>query len=163
MLELSSDFVAAIVRQHRMHYDVAPVHHVDRDGTRRRVGFELHLWGVPPPGVPVQPGCPACRAVHARMEQVARMAIRDGGGPLDWRIGPFAPALYWSPAEPRDEVSLVATGVATDYARGACAEAEEELRGIRERLHAWGACEGRWRETPPEELDRERRRLAAGG
>jgi hypothetical protein len=147
--------LCAIIRRHRMHYDVAPELHFEADGSKRRIGFQLRLCGAHARGSRPQPGCTASRAIHRDLERVADFAIADSGGALKWVRIPFSPALYWAPAERLDEVALLLTGFADDYARGALAETEAALRDVRRRLESVGVCEGRWRDGSGERLPSE--------
>lgn len=144
---------AELGRRHRMHYELEPEVHFERDGAKRRVGIRIRISGAHPRGSAPQPGCTLCRSVHEALQQVADAVLPPVSAAMRWELLPFSPSLYWAPADDADEVSLFVLGMADDYARGVGPAEDADVRALRQRLEALGVCEGRWRKPSRRDLN----------
>jgi hypothetical protein len=132
----------ALVREHRVHFDVGP-EIVFPDGELRKVGFEVRLWAVHPKGARALPGCDKCRGLVRELERIAAAVLPPEGRATRYAVEPFAPALYDSRVVPdADEVCLTLRLVhREEYDRPVDACEERCLKEIRESLKALGVRE----------------------
>jgi hypothetical protein len=96
----------ASARRLHAHYDVEP-EIVVADGARRKVGFQVRLWGVHPKGAGVLPGCSRCRELDRELRRIAAFVVPREERPTRLELEPLRPALYDSSVVPgADEIAL---------------------------------------------------------
>ncbi len=86
-----------LVRQHKVCYEVWPGYHIDREGRKIQIGFELDLIGTHycPEHIP-EPGCAECLKVYDDLKQIALWIIPKEERDSCYEIGIFDAAIHYA-------------------------------------------------------------------
>ena len=68
--------IQELVRRHKVCWEVWPEYHIDREGKRIQIGFELNLIGTHDhPEQIIEPGCPECMKIYEDLNRIAHWII----------------------------------------------------------------------------------------
>lgn len=136
-----------LVKQHKVCWQVWPLHHVDTETGTRAIGYQLELLGThhDPEHTP-DPGCDECVKVYSALDRIARFIMPKEERDSVYRMGIFDHAMRFSPRRRfRKDVELVITiqhrtGLTdpVDACEIRC------LREMEERLRSLGARQNKW-------------------
>jgi hypothetical protein len=90
--------IRELVMQHKVCWEVWPEYHIDRDGKKVQIGFELELLGTHyhPEQSPV-PGCAECVKVYEDLQQLAQWVIPQEQRDSRYKTGIFDASIHYSP------------------------------------------------------------------
>ncbi len=136
-----------LVRHHKVCWEVWPEYHIDREGRKIQIGFELDLFGThyQPEHLP-EPGCEECVRVYDDLKWIAQWILPKEERESCYEIGVFDASIHYSTRRRlRDEVSLVIKIMhregfdrPTDVCEVKC------LNEMEEKLKDLGARKGDW-------------------
>ncbi len=139
-----------LVMQHKVCWEVWPEYHIDRDGKRIQIGFELVLIGTHyhPEQSPV-PGCAECVKVYEDLHQLAQWVIPQEERDSRYKTGLFDASIHYSPQRKfRKDISLeikILHREGFDRPTDACEV--ECLKEMEKKLKELGAQKTNWRDA----------------
>lgn len=97
-----------LVRQHKVCWEVWPEYHIDREGKKIQIGFELELAGTHhEPKEPPKPGCAECVKVYNDLKRIAQWIIPKEERKSRYEIGIFDSSIHFAAKRKfRREVAL---------------------------------------------------------
>jgi hypothetical protein len=144
-----SNRIRELVRRHKVCWEVQPEYHIDREGKKIQIGFELQLTGTHhEPKEPPSPGCPECVKVYSDLLQIAESILPKADRKSRYEISVFDSSIrYSSRRKFRGEMSLsiriLHKGKFDDSTDDCQVECLEEMEG---KLKELGAQKGEWTE-----------------
>ncbi len=142
-----------LVMQHKV---VWLEYHIDRDGKKVQIGFELELIGTHyhPEQSPV-PGCAECVEVYEDIQQLAQWAIPQEERDSRYKTGIFDTSIHHSPRRKfRKDITLAIKILHCEgFDRPADAGEVECLKEMEKKLKELGAQKINWREPTKGRVD----------
>ncbi len=139
-----------IVRQHKVCWEVWPEYHIDREGKRIQIGFELDLMGTHyrPDHIP-EPGCDECVKVYNVLKRIAQWIIPQEERDSCYEIGFFDASIHYaSQRKFRKDVTLSIKILHREgFDRPTDAGEIRCLNEMEEKLEALGAHKKEWTEA----------------
>jgi len=136
-----------LAKQHKVCWDVWPLHHVDPATGMRAVGYQLELLGTHhEPSHTPGPGCDECLQVYKALRQIAEWIMPKEERDSVYRVRMFDHAMRFSQRRGfRKDVELVITiqhraelTAPLDECETRCLqEMEHSLRALGARKHHW--------------------------
>ena len=145
-----SSKIRELIRLHKICWEIWPEYHVDRDGKKVQIGFELDLIGTHyhPEHTP-EPGCAECVKVYDDLKRVAQWIIPEEKRDCPYQIEGFDSSIHYaSQRKNRKDIALtikILHGEAFD--RPMDASQIECLNEMKEKVKEVGAHEGYWLES----------------
>jgi hypothetical protein len=138
-----------LVIQHKVCWEVWPKYHVDRNGKKVEIGFELDLIGTHyhPVKTPL-PGCVECAKVYEDLKQIAKWIIPKEERDSLYEIRPFDSSIHQAPMRKfRKDITLTIKILHREgFDRPIDACEIECLKEMKNKLKELGARQGYWRE-----------------
>ncbi len=130
-----------------MCWEVWPEYHIDRDGKRIQIGFELNLIGTHGHSEPIiEPGCPECMKLYEDLSRIAHWIIPKEEFDTLYEIGIFDASIHYS-SQRRflPEVILTIKILHREGFDGPTDSHEVQvLKEMEEKLEKLGARKGSW-------------------
>ena len=144
-----------LVRQHKVCYEVWPEYHIDREGKKIQIGFELDLIGTHyQPAHTPEPGCAECVKVYDDLRRIAWWIMPKEERDSDYEIGVFDASIHYSARrKSRGDIVLaikILHREGCDRPTDACEV--KCLNEMEEKLKMLGAQKGYWTEPAKEFL-----------
>jgi len=99
--------IREIVDRFLVYYEVYPESTVLHDHTIRQVGFCLDLYGRPPRGVNLSPGCTRSKEIYQGLSEIATRVVPEEGFECHYGLDGFDASLYYgNGAQDRGGVQL---------------------------------------------------------
>lgn len=139
-----------LVMQHKVCWEDWPEYHIDQDGKRVQIGFELELIGTHyhPEQSPV-PGCAECVKVYEDLKQITQWIIPKEERDSRYKIELFDASIYYSPQRKfRKDITIsikILHREGFDRPIDACEV--ECLKEMEKKLKELGAQKINWREA----------------
>ncbi len=139
-----------LVRQHKVCWEVWPEYHIDREGKRIQIGFELELMGTHyRPEHSPEPDCNECAKVYQELKRIAQWITPKEERDSYYEIGVFDASIHYaSQRKFRKEVTLsikIMHREGFDRPTDACEV--RCLTEMEEKLQKLGAHKGNWPES----------------
>lgn len=139
-----------LVMQHKVCWEVWPEYHMDQDGKKVQIGFELDLVGTHyhPEHAPL-PGCAECVKVYDDLKQVAQWIIPKEERHSRYKIGIFDSSIHYSSRrKSRKDITLTIQILHREgFDRPVDACEVECLKEMEEKLKQLGAQKEQWKES----------------
>ena len=136
-----------LVRRHEVCWEVWPEYHIDRDGKRIQIGFELSLIGTHAHSESIiEPGCPECMKIYEDLSRIAHWIIPKEQFDTLYEIGVFDASIHYSSKRRfRPEVILTIKILHREgFDRPTDSQEVQVLKEMEERLERLGARKGSW-------------------
>lgn len=92
------DKLRELVIQHKVCWEVWPEYHINLEGEKVQIGFELDLVGTHyHPERPPLPGCAECMKVYEDLEQIAQWIMPKEERDSRYKIGIFDSTIQYAP------------------------------------------------------------------
>ena len=141
------DRLRELVRRHKVCWEVWPEYHIDREGKRIQIGFELNLLGTHGHSESIiDPGCPECMKIYEDLKRIARWIIPKKEFDTWYEIGVFDASIHYSSRRRfRPEVILTIKILHREgFDHPIDADQVQELNEMEEKLRKLGASKGTW-------------------
>jgi hypothetical protein len=141
------DRLRELVRRHKVCWEVWPEYHMDREGKRIQIGFELNLLGTHGHSEAIiEPGCPECIKIYESFRRIADWIIPKKEFDTLYEIGVFDASIHYSSQRRfRPEVILtikILHREGFDHPIGA--DQVQALNEMEEKLGRLGVSKGKW-------------------
>ena len=136
-----------LVKRHKVCWQVWPEYHIDREGKKIQIGFELNLIGTHDhPKQIIEPGCPECMKIYEDLIRVAHWIIPKEERNILYEIRVFDASIHYSSQRRfRPEVFLtikIMHREGFDQPTDSCEV--QELNEMEENPEKLGAHKGNW-------------------
>jgi hypothetical protein len=86
-----------LVKQHKVCWEVWPEYHIDREGKKIQIGFELDLLGTHyrPEHIP-EPGCEECLEVYNDLKHIAQWILPKEKRDSRYEVGVFDASIHYA-------------------------------------------------------------------
>lgn len=139
-----------LIRQHKVCWEVWPEFHINRDGEKVQIGFELDLIGTHyhPEQSPL-PGCAECVEVYYDLKCIAQCIIPKGEHDSRYEIRIFDSSIHYSPRrKSRKDITLTLKILHREgFDRPVDACEVECLKEMEKKLKELGAQKEHWHES----------------
>ena len=139
------DRIRALVRKDQVYWEVLPEYHIDREGKRIQIGFELNLIATHGHSEEIiEPGCLECIKIYEDLTQIADWIIPKGERDSLYEIGFFDASIHYSSRRRfRPEVILTIQILHREgFDHPTDAHDVQEVNEVEEKLKALGADKG---------------------
>jgi len=139
--------IQELVRRHRVCWELWPEYHIDREGKRIQIGFELNLIGVHDhPERIIEPGCPECVNIYEDLSRIAHWIIPKEERDTLYEIGVFDASIHYSSQRRfRPDVILTIKILHREgLDRPTDSREVQVLKEMEEKLEKLGARKGSW-------------------
>jgi hypothetical protein len=140
------DYLRKLVRKHKVSWEVWPEYHIDREGKRIQIGFELNLIGTHDHSEKIiEPGSPECMKIYESLSRIAHWITPREEDTL-YEIGIFDASIHYSSQRRfRPEIILTAKILHKEgFDRPTDASEVQSLKEMEEKLERLGARKGNW-------------------
>ena len=100
-LQLTVEELKALIRQHRVCWDVLPEQVSVKEHRPLKVGFDLNLYGTHALGDHAVPGCEKCKHIFYDLRKIAQWIMPKVERPSRYEIEIFDSAIRYSPRRRR--------------------------------------------------------------
>jgi hypothetical protein len=142
-----------LIRKHKVCWEVWPEYHIDREGKKIQIGFELDLIGThyQPRHTP-EPGCAECVKVYDDLKRIAYWIMPKEERDSWYEVGVFDASIHYSAQRRfRGEITLPIKILHREgFNRPTDACEVRCLNEMEEKLQALGAHRGSWPESAKE-------------
>ncbi len=141
----------ALVKKHRVCWEVWPDNNPDGSGRTVQVGFDLRLEGTyEHADHETRAGCPECVAVYEDLRRIARWILPDGDRDSTYELGAFDGAIHYAPERKlRPEIELPIRILHRHEFEAPVDKCETScLQEMEEKLRLLGARRKYWRDGP---------------
>jgi len=141
------DQLRKLVRKYKVCWEVWPEYHIDREGKRIQIGFELNLIGSHDHSEKIlEPGCPECMKIYEDLSRIAHWIIPQVEGDILYEIGIFDASIHYSSQRRfRPEIILTVKILHKEgFDRPTDASEVQSLKEMEEKLERLGARKGNW-------------------
>ena len=149
-----SNKIRELISLHKICWEVWPEYHVDRDGKKVQIGFELDLIGTHyhPEHTP-EPGCAECVKVYDDLKRVAQWIIPEEKRDCRYQLEGFDASIHYASQRKnrKDVVVIIKILHREAFDRPMDAIQGECLNDMEEKLRELGANKRSWPE-PAQEL-----------
>ncbi len=139
--------IQELIRRHKVCWEVWPEYHIDREGKRIQIGFELSLIGVHDhPEQIIEPGCPECVNIYEDLRRIAHWIIPNEERDSLYEIGVFDASFHYSSQRRfRPDVILTIKILHREgFDRPTDSREVQVLKEMEEKLEKLGARKGIW-------------------
>ena len=142
--------IREFVVQHKLCWEVYPEYHINREGNKTQIGFQLDLMGTHyHPEQPPLPGCVECVKVYDDLKQIAQWIMPNEERDSVYEIKRFDISIHQAPLRKfRKDITLTIKILhregfdrPTDACEVGC------LKEMEKKLKELGAYQGYWRES----------------
>jgi len=144
------DKLRKLVMQHKVCWEVWPEFHINRDGKKVQIGFELDLIGTHyHPEHPPLPGCAECGKVYNDLKQIAGWIMPKEERDSRYQIAIFDASIHYSPRrKSRKDISLTIKILHREGFHQPVDHCEVEcLKEMEKKLKELGTQKEQWRES----------------
>ena len=141
--------IKELVLQHKVCWEVWPEYHINQNGEKVQIGFELDLIGTHyhPTQSPL-PGCVECAKVYEDLKRIAQWIMPKEERDSRYEIRSFDVSIHQAPLRKfRKDITLaikILHREGFDRPKDACEV--ECLKEMEKKLKDFGACQGYWRD-----------------
>ena len=146
-VEEEFDRLQELVRRCKVCWEVWPEYHIDRDGKKIQIGFELNLIGTHGHSEKItEPGCPECMKIYEDLGRIAHWIIPKEERDNLYEIEVFDASIrYSSQRRFRPEVILTIKILHREgFDRPTDSHEVQVLKEMEEKLEKLGAHTGRY-------------------